>query len=119
MPRKVLPVEEATNDGSRALRELLRRLTFGQLAKRLTCTPSTVRKWAKELRMPTAAWRERMFLLLDIPLGAWERFTGVSAAITRMERDARCGRDRVIPPTPPRKESTLCPDSETGKSVSK
>lgn len=73
MPRKVLPVEEATNDGSRALRVLLRRLTLGQLARQLKCAVSSVRKWALGARTPTAHWRAKMYEVLGVPLDSWER----------------------------------------------
>lgn len=94
MPRKVLAVDEATNEGSRALRALLRRLTLGQLARMLKCTPSTVRKWAVEIRTPTAKWRERLLDELGIPLEAWERRCTPRS-------DVREG-DTRVPPTPQR-----------------
>lgn len=63
---------DATNEGSRQLRELLRKSTFGALARRLRCDERSVRWWASEKFKPARVMRARMKDVLSIPEDAWD-----------------------------------------------
>lgn len=75
--RAVLLPADATNEGSRLLRELLRRMSIGALAKKLTCDEKTVRMWAQEkgkpsLLMRVRIWERRAALRVEIRERAWD-----------------------------------------------
>lgn len=76
MPRKVLAAIEAPNDGVRHLRELLRFRAAAQVALRLGCDATAVRRWAKGDRTPGPAWRDRLSNVFGIPSRAWEEPPG-------------------------------------------
>lgn len=63
---------DATSEGSRQLRELLRKQTFGSLARRLRCDERSVRWWASERFKPSRLMRARMFEVVAIPEDAWD-----------------------------------------------
>lgn len=69
----ILLPSEATNDGVRLLRELLLRMTAGQIAKLVACDESAIRRYAREERDPHPNMRERFDSKLAIPLLAWSR----------------------------------------------
>lgn len=70
--RALLAPAEATNEGSRRLRELLKKQSFGALARRLRCVGGTVRFWAREERKPNLVMRDRIEIVLGIPAAAWD-----------------------------------------------
>lgn len=72
MPRTILAVEEAPNEGARRLRALLLTRSLGQIAQRLACTTTAVRHWARGDRMPSSSWRDAMADELGIPAAAWQ-----------------------------------------------
>lgn len=70
--RALLLPRDATNEGSRLLRELLRRKTFGAIARRLRCDERSVRSWAREEAKPGLVLRARAGELLEIADAAWD-----------------------------------------------
>lgn len=59
MPHTNLRPSDATNEGSRRIRELLRRTSYGAIARKLRVDERAVRLWAREERVPNAIMRER------------------------------------------------------------
>lgn len=74
--RALLRPTDATNEGSRLLRILLLRQSFGALAKKLRCDESAVRNYAHERRKPDRMMRARAAepppAGLGIPDDAWD-----------------------------------------------
>lgn len=70
--RAVLLPATATNEGSRRIRELLRKHTFGWIARKLTCDEKTVRAWAREDAKPSLIMRARAHERLAIDECAWD-----------------------------------------------
>jgi len=70
--RALLLPRDATNEGSRRLRELLRRHTFAALARRLLCDEGTVRRMAHGRGKPSRLLRCRGAEVYGIPEGAWD-----------------------------------------------
>ncbi len=70
--RALLAPHEATTEGSRRLRELLRRQTFDAVARTLGCDLRTVRLWALEKAKPSRLLRTRVDESLKIPGDAWD-----------------------------------------------
>lgn len=71
--RALLSPSEATNEGSRLLRELHRKkLTFGAIARRLRCDEASVRRWAYEKGKPNLQLRVRIREVLGIGEGTWD-----------------------------------------------
>jgi len=70
--RALLLPREATNEGARRLRELLRKQTFGGLARRLRCDERSVRSWAREENRPSLVMRARIAEVLGILEDAWD-----------------------------------------------
>lgn len=70
--RELLRPADATNDGSRRVRELLRRRTFGAIAKQLRCDERAVRMWAREDTKPSLVLRARIEDVFAIPASAWD-----------------------------------------------
>lgn len=62
---------EATSEGQRRLRVLLRRLTFGAIARVLRCDESTVRGWAKRPTRPHLTMRAAMERAPQIGIPEW------------------------------------------------
>lgn len=83
MARKILRAKDAPNDGVRRLRELLRYQSAAQLAERLGCDHTAVRRWSRAARTPEPTWRDRMFDVLGIPVEAWELLPDEDAAVTQ------------------------------------
>lgn len=77
MPRSIEPADAASNDGVRHLRELLRYRSAAQLALRLGCDATIVRRWSRGMHTPNAKWRDRLANVFGIPLRAWEEPPGV------------------------------------------
>jgi transcriptional regulator with XRE-family HTH domain len=71
-PRALLLPDEATSEGARLLRAILRRQTFGAIARRLGCDESLVRRWAREERRPSRVLRLRAADVLGIPGASWD-----------------------------------------------
>lgn len=57
--RTALRSDEAKTEGSRRLRVLLRRLTYGAIARKLRVDERAVRLWARDERTPSTIMRER------------------------------------------------------------
>lgn len=70
--RALLLPREATNDGARRLRELLRKQTFGGVARRLRCDERSVRSWAREENRPSLVMRARIRDVLGVLEDAWD-----------------------------------------------
>jgi hypothetical protein len=72
--RMQLDPRDATNDGSRRLREILRRRTFAAVALDLLCDEGAVRRWAHEKGKPCAILRTRAHehATIAIPFSAWD-----------------------------------------------
>jgi len=70
--REILRPEEATNEGSRLLRVLLKKHTFGALAKRMRCDERSLRFWAREKWKPSLVLRARGEDVLGIRATAWD-----------------------------------------------
>lgn len=70
--RALLLPRDATNEGARRLRELLRRHTYAWIAKRLRCDEKAVRSWAHEGSKPGLLLRARIADVLRIPEAAWD-----------------------------------------------
>lgn len=70
--RELLRPADATNEGARRLRELLRRRTFGALARLLACDERAVRLWAREACRPSLRLRLRAEERLSIPADSWD-----------------------------------------------
>jgi hypothetical protein len=70
--RALLPPTEASSDGARRLRELLRKQSFGAIARRLRCDESAVRFYASEARKPNLVMRARIREVLEIPESSWD-----------------------------------------------
>lgn len=83
MARKLLRAIDASNEGVRRLRELLRTRSAATLARKLACDSTAIRRWAREDRMPTAEWREALERELGIPRGAWEEPLGAEPPTER------------------------------------
>lgn len=75
-PRAVLLPADARTRGVRLLRELLRRQTFGAVARRVGVDERAVRKWASEECRPGRIARARMAEVLGIPETAWDEELG-------------------------------------------
>ena len=71
--RALLAPCDATNEGTRRLRELLRRQTFGAISRRLKCNERSVRHWAREEAKPGLLLRARVEEVLGIPAAAWDQ----------------------------------------------
>lgn len=71
-PRALLLPGEASTDGVRRLREILRRQTFGAVAFRLRVDERSVRRWAREECRPSRLERDRAAEVLGIPHAAWD-----------------------------------------------
>lgn len=71
--RSPLDPKATTNEGTRLLRELLTRTTFGAIARRLRCDEGTVRHYAREKHKPEGEMRGRMFDVLGIPFDSWDQ----------------------------------------------
>lgn len=76
MARELLRPSDATNEGSRRLREILRRRTCGAIARLLRCDERAVRMWAREEAKPSRLLRVRAEDVLDIPAHAWDDAPG-------------------------------------------
>ena len=70
--RALMRPEDATNEGSRCVRVLLRRMTFGALARRLRCDERSIRRYAREEQKPDLIMRARAYRELAIPEDAWD-----------------------------------------------
>lgn len=70
--RRLLPPTEATTEGSRRLRHLLRRLTFAAVARRFRCDEGSVRRWAREEGKPSLQYRATGAVVFAIPEAAWD-----------------------------------------------
>src|SRR5688572_25601704 len=70
--RALLLPRDATNEGSRRLRELLRKHTYAALARRLRCDEGTVRRVARELGKPGLLLRARAYEVLGITEPSWD-----------------------------------------------
>lgn len=70
-PRDLLLPHAATNEGSRRLRLLLRRHSFGAIARFLRCDESSVRAWAKERAKPSLAMRGACERTAQINIAEW------------------------------------------------
>lgn len=64
--------DEATTEGVRSLRTLLKHSTFNALATQLRCDSRLVRAWGKEEWRPSPRMRERVAEVLGIPSEAWD-----------------------------------------------
>lgn len=64
--------EEATNEGSRQLRKILRRQGAGWIARRLLCDERTARRYADEAQKPSLQMRARAQDVFGIPERAWD-----------------------------------------------
>lgn len=71
-PRALLLPSEATTEGVRILRELLRRQTSRAVARRVGVPHSTVLRWAREEFRPLLPQRARAVAALGIPEAAWD-----------------------------------------------
>lgn len=69
--RDLLLPHAATNEGSRRLRLLLRRLSFGAIARYLRCDESAVRAWAKEKSKPSLTFRGAAERTPQIAIPEW------------------------------------------------
>lgn len=69
--RANLSPADATNEGSRQLREMIRKQTYGALARRLRCDERAVRWWASERFKPSLVMRSRL-AELGIAETAWD-----------------------------------------------
>lgn len=76
--RRILRPNEASNDGVRRLRELLRSKSAVTLARALACDPTAVRRWAREERAPGPEMRDAMEKYLGIPMTSWEAPPGLA-----------------------------------------
>jgi transcriptional regulator with XRE-family HTH domain len=83
MAREILRAKDAPNDGVRRLRELLRFQSAAQVATRLACDATAIRRWSRGDRTPTPESRSAMQEKLGIPVEAWEITTDDDAAVTR------------------------------------
>jgi hypothetical protein len=75
--RALLLPGEASTEGVRRLREILKRQTFGAVARRLSCEglscdESSVREWAREEKRPSRRYRLRAQEVLGIPGSSWD-----------------------------------------------
>lgn len=96
--RALLLPRDATNEGSRQLRELLLRQSFGGIARRLSCDESSVRRWAREIVKPDRIMRAKIEQRLGIRAHAWDE---------PLEADVYAGDDPrtsriIVPSTKPR-----------------
>lgn len=71
-PRAMLAPAEASTEGVRRLRDILRRQTFGAVARRCGVDERSVRRWAREECRPSRLERERAQEVLGIPYQAWD-----------------------------------------------
>ena len=83
MARTLLRAREAPNDGIRRLREQLRYQSAAQLATRIGCDATAIRRWARAIRTPGPEWRDRMREVLGIPIDAWELLPEDDSAVTQ------------------------------------
>ena len=83
MARQILRAKDAPNDGVRRLREQLRYQSAAQLAERLGCDHTSVRRWSRAIRTPTPEWRDRMSDVLRIPVEAWELGIADDSVVTQ------------------------------------
>ncbi len=89
--RSKLEAADATSEGSRQLRSLLVRQTFGAVARRLVCDEGAVRHYARETRKPSHEMRVRIFDVLAIPYDSWDEppssdlYAGADPSTTRRE----------------------------------
>lgn len=81
--RKVLRAVDASNEGVRRLREILRSRSAAVVAKRLGCDSTAVRRWAREERTPTPEWRKVLDEVLGIPESSWETPLGAEPPTER------------------------------------
>lgn len=70
--RAKLSPKDAKSEGERRLRELLRRQTFGAIARVLRCDESAVRFYARGKRKPNGEMRVRVRAKLGIQESAWD-----------------------------------------------
>lgn len=70
--RHLLRPDDAPNEGARRLRELLRTRTFGQIARKLGCDLSGVRRWAVGTWNPDRRMRERLWEEFAIAVEVWD-----------------------------------------------
>lgn len=70
--RQLLLPSEATTEGSRLLREQLRKHTAASLARRLRCDEKSVRAWAREEVKPSLVMRTKLSTVLGIREEAWD-----------------------------------------------
>jgi hypothetical protein len=70
--RALLLPRDARTEGSRRIREELRRQTFAAIARRLRCDEGTVRRLATEAGRPSLVLRARAADILGIPEHAWD-----------------------------------------------
>jgi hypothetical protein len=70
--RALLLPAEATTEGSRRLRELLRKQTCAAIARKLRCDESAVRFYAREARTPDLVMRARIREVLGWDEAIWE-----------------------------------------------
>jgi transcriptional regulator with XRE-family HTH domain len=70
--RALLLPGDAGTVGVRMLREILRRQTFGAVAKRVGCDEERVRQWAREESRPSRLMRVRAAEVLGIPGETWD-----------------------------------------------
>jgi hypothetical protein len=87
---------DATNEGSRLLRVLLVRQSFGAIAKRVGCDESAIRHYAHERRKPDRMLRARMHERLGIRDDAWDERPSADLYATSEPETAR-----AAPPLPP------------------
>lgn len=85
--RALLLPSDATNEGARRLRELLRRHSFGWIARKLRCDEKSVRTWAREEGKPNLQMRARIAQELGLPEVAWDEspdaYAGAEPATTK------------------------------------
>lgn len=95
--RTIHRAEDATTEGMRLLRIVLRRQTAARLAKRLACTDAAIRLWARGARTPGATMRDVLERELDIAAEAWE----LEPTVDAYDADPATGK-KLAPSTKPR-----------------
>jgi len=87
--RSLLSPETAPNEGARKLCEILGRMTFTAVARRLACDPSGVRRWALGEWKPDRRSRVTLRDKLGISTTSWD------SEISRTSRPPRSARPPV------------------------
>lgn len=81
--RKLLRAIDASNEGVRRLREVLRSRSAAVVARLVGCDATAIRRWAREERTPTAEWRTVLHSELGIAESAWEEPVGAEPPTER------------------------------------